>query len=93
MGIKGTTGNTMTLNDSFLGYLLGLPVECLKEIVVNTNKKQQSNLHKSGNLRDPNGLFGQLCMGNRAKQCTTGVVCWYSIRNIIRIDFIFIATM
>ena len=37
----GTTGNTMTLKDSYLGSLLGLPVECSKWIVV--DKTQNNN--------------------------------------------------
>ena len=39
-------------------------------------------------LGHPNWLFGGLCMGNRAKQFSTGVVCWNSIENFIWIDLI-----
>ena len=59
----------MTHKDSFLGSLLGLPVECL--IVVNTNTKQQANLPKE-RLKDiQTGCLGDSAWGtvpNTAQQ-------------------------
>ena len=45
--------------------------------------KQQSNTQKQGHLWLPKLAVWVLCMGHRAKQHSTGGVCWYSIENII----------
>ena len=58
-----------------LGSLLGVPVKLPDGIA---EQKQQSNLHTQGDLLVSKLAVWVPCMENRAYQCSTGVVCWYS---------------
>ena len=72
---------------TYLGSLLGLPVELSNGIAVQTKHKTTIKLTYTGDLLVSKLAVQVLCMGKRASQCLTVEVCWHSRENIIWIDF------